>query len=163
MTIRFYHNTSERVKIGKTIGPVNVNPTAPVAADRNSLTGTLRTGCSITDPVITFTGLDPTTVAQADYIKIDEFDRYYFITDITFDQANVVTVTAHVDVLESFSTSILNQKGVVARQEKNWNVYLNDDMYKVYSNPYVVVRNFPNTAGIGDSTSWVLAMAGGGL
>lgn len=156
MTIRLYHNKSERIKIGKTLDAVNISST-------NVITGTLRAGCSVTDPEITLTGVPDTFFRNSpDYVYIDEFARYYFVNGITCVQEGVATLSLHVDVLESFKTDILNTTAVVARQEEQYNVYLNDSMYKVYSNPYIIVKKFPNTAGIGGSFSWVLSMAGGG-
>lgn len=121
-----------------------------------SLTGTMRNETSIIDPVIRIEGTVPPT---ANYMYIPEFGRYYFITDVVSKRANVYEIHAHCDVLSSAGVGLDSCVGIVRRQENAWNLYLDDGVFKAYSNPNVVQKAFPS----GFSTAnmcYILAVAG---
>lgn len=121
-----------------------------------SLTGSLREGSSIINPVIKISGALP---ANANYFYVPEFGRYYFITDIISLHNNLFEIHGHTDVLSSAGAGLDDCTGIVRRQENNWNLYLDDGAFKAYSNPNVVQKAFPS----GFSTSnmcYILAVAG---
>ena len=122
------------------------------------LNGTLREECSLIDPIITF---EYSSIPyNANYLHIPIFNRYYFIREIESIRNNLWRVKAHCDVLFTYSDYILQQTAIIARQENEWNLYLNDSMFKAYQNPMVQVKYFPS----GFTTQeFVLAMAGGGV
>ncbi len=79
------------------------------------------------------------------------------MTDIKSVNNNLWEITARVDVLSTYAIQIRAQTAVIKRQENSWNLYLDDPQFKVYQNPNIVVKNFPN----GFSTqNFVLAVAG---
>lgn len=129
-SIELMNNQEELNKIKK-------NP-----AGVRTLTGTLRDGASIVDPeiLVEFDG----SLTDVNYMYIPEFHRYYFITNVISDANKLWRIYAHCDVLKSFSEGILNCTGVIARQENDWNLFLNDPAFKVYCNPRLQVANFPN-------------------
>lgn len=53
--------------------------------------------------------------ANYNYMYIPEFHRYYFITDIAYDTAQNLVLSAHVDVLKSYAGSIPSIKGMITR------------------------------------------------
>ena len=121
-----------------------------------SLTGTLREGSSIIDPVIKVAGTLP---PNANYFYIPEFGRYYFVTDIISLRHGLFEIRGHVDVLSSAGANLDNCGGIVRRQANNWNLYLDDGVFKSYANPDIVQKAFPS----GFSTSnmcYILAVAG---
>ena len=121
-----------------------------------TLSGTLKSETSVTDPVIIFSG-SLATIATCNYLTITSFGRQYFITDIKSVRNNLVEVSAHCDVLSSFKNEILENTAIVYRQENDWNLYLDDGSFQVYNNPMVLTRPFPS----GFSTlEFVLAVAG---
>lgn len=142
-TIDFKNNQEELNKISK-------NP-----ATVFSLTGELRDGTSIVDPeiLVEYSG----TLTNTNYMYIAEFHRYYFITNIESVRTGLWKVYAHCDVLKTYANAILGCTGVIARQEHNWNLFLNDSAFKVYSNPRIQVAKFPQKF-TGDS--YILAMKG---
>lgn len=107
-----------------------------------TVTGNLRDGTDIVDPQIDieFAG----TLTDTNYMYIASFSRYYFITKIESVRTNLWRVYAHCDVLKTYSQAILGTECVVARSESEYNLYLNDAAFKVYSNPRFQVINFPN-------------------
>jgi hypothetical protein len=121
-----------------------------------SLSGSLRDGSSIIDPVILIEG-NISSLANCNYMTIPEFSRSYFVTDITSIRNNLIQITGHVDVLSTYRDAILANTGIIRRQEGQWNLYLDDGTFKVYNNPIILTRAFPS----GFSTmSFILAVAG---
>lgn len=121
-----------------------------------TLSGVLRSGSSIIDPVITCSG-DVSSYVNCNYMEISEFGRYYFINDIIAVSNNLFEIHAHVDVLSSFATEIRSNKAIITRQEKRWNLLLNDGSFRTYQNPMVTTHPFPYSFG---SPQFVLAVAG---
>lgn len=142
-SIELMNNRDELNKISK-------NPSSV-----RTLSGTLREGTSIVDPeiLIEYDG----TLTDCNYMYISEFHRYYFITNIESVRTNLWKIYAHCDVLKTYAQGILGCTGVIARQENEWNLYLNDSAFKVYANPRIQVSNFPNKFS-GDS--YILVMKG---
>lgn len=123
-----------------------------------ALTGTLRKNTSIINPVIEVEAINNSIAAECNYAKIDEFGRYYFVNDIVFT-GKLFEVHMHVDVLSSFQTQLKALDAVVGRNEKEYNLYLQDGYFKTYQNPYIETKIFPN--GFTD-LSYILSVAGGG-
>lgn len=150
MNIILQSNTSEKNAITKSI------------TDIATLTGDLRTlDCSITDPVITFE-IDSNVIANADkinYFSIADFGRSYFITAINFVGVNLWEISGHVDVLSSFKSEILANTGIVRRNEKKYNLYIDDGDFRIYQKPIIKTVSFSNGF-TPNSSSFVLAVAG---
>lgn len=132
------------------LNKINKNP-----AGVRTLTGTLREGTSIVDPeiLIEYDG----ALVDCNYMRIPTFNRYYFITNIESVRTGLWKIYAHCDVLKTYANGILGCTGVIARQENEWNLYLNDSAFKVYSNPRIQVANFPNKF---EGDDYVLVMKG---
>lgn len=106
------------------------------------LTGELKDEASIVDPVILIEHRG--TLTDCNYAYIPEFQRYYYITNITAVRTNLWRVSMHCDVLKTFSEGILGSPCIVARSSNKFNMLLNDTDYKVFQNPWVLIQNFPN-------------------
>lgn len=137
------NNTEELNKISKS--PTTVR----------TLTGTLREQTDIVDPEINiaYNG----TLTDCNYMYIQALSRYYFITKIESVRTGLWRVYGHCDVLKTYSSAILGTECVVARNENNYNIMLNDSMFKVQTNPRVQLANFPNKF---SGESYVLVMNG---
>ena len=137
------NNTEELNKITKS--PTTVR----------TLTGSLREETDIVDPeiMIEFDGV----LTDCNYMYIEVLHRYYFITKIESVRNKLWKVYAHCDVLKTYAEAILETEAVVARSENRYNLYLNDSMYKAFSNPRLQIANFP-TQFTGES--YVLVMNG---
>ena len=121
-----------------------------------TLTGTLREDTSIIDPVIRVQASESSLVT-ANYCTISSFGRSYFITDIRSLRNGIIELSLHCDVLSSFASQIKSNQSIIYRQENQWNLYLNDGVFKSYQNPQVITRPFPNGF---NTTEFVLAVAG---
>lgn len=137
-------NASEKNKLTKDI------------TDIATLSGTLKNGTSIIDPVISFEG-DLSSFVNCNYMTIPTFGRSYFVNDIRSIRNNVYEISAHVDVLSSFATQIRGNTAIVRRQENQWNLYLNDGVFKTYQNPEIITKAFPSGF---TKQEFVLAVAG---
>lgn len=121
-----------------------------------TLSGTLKAETSIIDPIILVEG-NLASFVTCNYMSIPTFSRKYFINNIRSIRNGIFEISAHVDVISSFSTQILANKAIIRRQENNWNLYLNDGSFRVYQNPMVLTKAFPS----GFTTQeFVLAVAG---
>ena len=144
MNVTLYKNTSEKAKVGKTLTSASVH------------TGTLREGCEVVNPTIIVEGVN---LSDFNYMYIPEFHRYYFITGITSVKKGLWQIDGHCDVLETYQAQIKAQKAVVERQENDYNLYLNDPEWKVYTNKQVLTREFPS--GFLASGNYFLTVVGG--
>lgn len=144
MTITLYRNESEKNKINKTLITVA------------NLTGTLRDSSSIVNPEIVIEYDNPTGF---NYCYIDEFNRYYFVTNITVINNKLLKLSLKVDVLESFKTSILAQNIIIDKSTSNVDEYLPDDNLMVNVKTKTDIVNFPS--GLLESGEFILITAGG--
>lgn len=144
MHITLYTNSSERINLTKNI-------TQLVA-----LEGTLREDTSILDPVILLSGID-SYLSTMNYMYIQEFGRYYFINAIKSVRNGLWEISCHVDVLYTYQTSILEQSAIIARQENNYNLLLNDGMFRTTQKPRIATYNFPSGF---TNFDYVIALAG---
>lgn len=144
MIINLYQNTSPANYVNKL--PTQVG----------SLEGTLRSPTSILDPVVVIERNDPTGF---NYIGIPAFGRYYYVNGISSENNNLVAISAHVDVLMSYTNQIQNFDVVVKRNENKWNLYLDDGIFKAYQNTKHKVIRFPYGF---TEYSYILALAGNG-
>lgn len=124
-----------------------------------TINGTLREQCSIIDPVITVSDslVNNSIAASCNYAKIAQFGRYYFVTNIV-SVGKFWEIHMHCDVLSSFQTQLKDLEAVVGRNEKEFNLYLQDGYFKTYQNPYIEIKQFPS--GFTDM-AYVLSVAGG--
>lgn len=141
--IGLYNNTEELNKISK-------SPTLVL-----SLTGEFREETDIVNPEINIEYHG--TLTNVNYMRIQELNRWYFITGIESIRTGLWRIYAHCDVLKTYSEAILGTEAVIARSENMYNLFLNDAMFKVYSNPRLQIANFPNKF---SGESYVLVMNG---
>lgn len=131
--------------------------------------GSLRNGSSIIDPVIVVE-TDSNTLWRRglNYAYIEEFGRYYYVTNIVSIPGTLARTTSnvylwelhmHVDVLMSFKDEILSQKAIIARQEAKYNLYLDDGVFMTYQNPKIQTKLF-SVEGPFETQEFVLVVAG---
>lgn len=148
MKIYLYKNYSDAQNISKNIELVD------------QLTGTLRGNCSILNPVFHIEA-DPNFVpAFVNYCYIPEFGRYYFIREVRYIRNKLLEISCHVDVLYTYKEQILSTSAWIARQENEYNLYLDDDKFLINAQRNVWVKSFdyrlPSPKG-----TFILTIAGG--
>lgn len=142
--IKLQNNKSETNRIGKDL-------TTIVTAQ-----ATLKDKCSIINPVFLLTLQE---IPTFNYVTVDSFKRKYFVQEIV-SVNNIWEIRCRVDVLESFKDEILNNTAIIKRQENDWNLFYNDNSFRCYQNPHIILKEFP-TGFSPDNSSYILAVAGG--
>lgn len=105
-------------------------------------TGEFRATLDVLRPTFT---VKPDQVGSANYCYIEGLGRYYFITGHRKLTSGLTELSLYVDVRQSFYTELLANKGVVKRQENNYDMYLNDDKIPIGAKKTVSVYTFGNT------------------
>ena len=130
MTIDIQYNSSEVNRVNKSI----------ITLTR--VEGALRNNANTIDPEILIEG-DIQDVAGANYLTIYSFKRHYFIRNIESIRTGLYLIRAHVDVLTTYATAIKGNSAIIRRQANSFNLYLDDGVMKIYSNPIVETYEFP--------------------
>lgn len=131
MNIILYTNTSEKNKVDKSLTKLG-----------NTITGTLRSDCSIIDPVIALENISD-YITSANYAYIQQFGRYYYINNIICT-GKLFELHMHVDVLYTYRSQIRACNAVVARQQSLYNLYLQDGVFKTYADNHYQIKQFPS-------------------
>ena len=155
--ITLYSNKASKEVVDKTGDLVTIE----------TMSGDFRGSMSILKPVIqikpTLTATVSKIISECNYVYIREFSRYYFVTAINTTANNYIELELSIDVLMSWKTPILAQKVIVSRNEKEFSLYLDDSVLKVYNKPNITVYHFKDGQGNEQgftSQEFVLAMAG---
>ena len=145
MNLTLYVNNSEKNRIGK-----NLTNDFP-------LSGTLRDATNIINPVIL---IELNEIGNYNYCYIANFNRYYFITDITVVRTGLFAISLMVDVLETFQTDIKNLFVILLdTQNVGRNNYLPSQVFRNNVKAKTDIINFPS--GLNDSGEFILITAGG--
>ena len=123
-----------------------------------TVTGTFRADISVLNPVFRITSAADLTAYN--YCYINDFNRWYYITDITIVRNGMYEFKCKVDVLFTYSTEIYAQKAVVTRQQEEFNTYLNDSQYMSLNYPRVQTYAFPT--GFSSTFNYILTTTGKG-
>lgn len=127
-------NNSPITKMGKSVTTLK------------TLTGTLRNETEILNPEILIQ-VTQAELSTANYLTISEFGRKYFIEEFESIRTNLYLIKCHVDVLDSFIDQIKSNTAVILRQENNFNLLLNDGVFKCQQNPRIFFRDYPSGLG----------------
>lgn len=138
----------------------NSSPTHQINKNVSSvatLTGSFRDSVDIISPVVRIEHASP---IDFNYIYISDFNRYYFVDDITIVRTGVMDVKLSCDVLESHKSGILANNAIIDKQANNYNLYLNDDSIKMRQDPIVTCFEFPSGFFDNGAFEFVLCVAG---
>lgn len=127
---------------------------------------TLKDNCSVQNPILLMrrtTDIPP----NLNYLYIEDFDRYYFITDITAVRDNLIQISCKCDVLttafkrvdDGGKSRLGKCAGIVYRSQRDYNLYLDDGYFKVLNKPKIQTKPF--SSGFSQSYNFVMAVAGG--
>lgn len=145
LTVTLYNNGSPVEKIGKTL------------TNGSDFSCLLKDATSILRPTIEVSS--SSNLSSFNYMYISDFGRYYFIDDIVSTHNNRWEISAHVDVLETYATEILNNSAVVRRQQSQYNLYLDDPDFHAYNYERIQTIKFP-TNSFNKALEYVLVVNG---
>lgn len=145
MLIQFYYNQSDERTIFKNIAP------------GVSLNGALRDSSSMIEPVILIQSAAP---IHYNYAYIPDFERYYFVSNVTSVRTGLWLVEMRVDVLMSFKNDIANYKIVIDKQTEmeNSDEYIDDNSLVCNAIHFNRVYNFAR--GFNNAPEYILITAG---
>lgn len=129
VSLNIYLTKSERTALDK------------VLEDAIELTGTLRDPSNVINPSIEIQA-NVSSVAARNYFEIPAFGRKYFITEITSTGYGRCIINGHVDVLSTYKEDIRKLYAVIARQENKYNLYLDDNLFKIDSRTIIQTKEF---------------------
>lgn len=112
-----------------------------IPAPTSTHTITLKDGCSIDRPVVSFSA-PIAALAPLNYAYIDTFQRYYYIVDRNSLVNGVVELTLESDPLESFRAQILQRSATINRNENLAQAYLNDSQYQAMAYQAIATKRF---------------------
>ena len=145
MNLRLCVNNSEKNKINKSL-------TAGV-----TLSGTLRNESNVVNPSIAINMENPTIY---NYAYIEDFKRYYFITDYISLRTGIWQINLKSDVLMSFKDSILASSVLINNTETTGkNTYLSSSSWVSNCKAKTDILAFSN--GLLDDGQYILITAGG--
>lgn len=144
MNIVLYTNSSENNAVNKNL------------TELATLTGSLREGSSIINPQFSVAGLVD-YIADLNYAYIPAFNRYYFVTGVEAVRENLWHLTLRVDVLYTYKDQILENSAIIERNENEYDLKLNDGLFKTQQNPRIA--QFPFPSGF-NTWNFVIAIAG---
>lgn len=151
MVITLYKNTSARNVVNKTLTSIATYNNAEI-----------KNPCSVTNPVIIVPYYSDNTYDTFDinYMDIATFNRKYFINKIEVEHQRII-IYAHVDVLSTYSSELLNMSAMIERAEKKtaYNLYLNDRAFKSYAYRITSTRAWEKS--FTKNLNFVLTVAGG--
>ena len=145
MEIKFYYNVSDNRCINK------------VLLDEHVLNGNIKEETSIINPTLTIKSSSPIIY---NYLYIEKFRRYYYITNVTNVGNDLWSIDLKVDVLMSFRGDIVNFEVVANKQTSKQysDEYIDDGSLVTNSKTFTRVFNFPN--GFNESGKYILITAG---
>lgn len=94
---------------------------------------------------------------NVNYLKLVDLERYYYINDWIMENG-YIRLECEVDVLMSFKDEIKERSVVVKRNEKKYNLYLDDPKYKIQNRTATMTKEFPN--GFGTAKHLVMGVVG---
>lgn len=146
MTITFYNNESDEILVDKKITSISSINNAKIINETDIVNPSIIVSRNFYDSII----------LKANYLYIDNLDRYYYINNISFAES-MIMIDCTVDVLMSYKKQIRNLTCTVTRNENLKNGYLNDDNYNIQAYKQVVCKMFPNAI---NNDSIILMTAG---
>lgn len=96
----------------------------------------------------TFKVTDSSFSEECNYLYVQDLGRYYYIRSRRFSR-QCLFLECQVDVLMSFSNDIHNMTGIISRNERLYNLYLNDEKMEIYNYPYFQTLNMKCVSGNG--------------
>lgn len=120
MIARLFFNKSDKRYMNKKLQQIG-----------NDLNVGLIEPTSVIDPDIILTS--GTQVMKANYIFLEDFGRYYYINNYTFEYERIIA-HCHVDVLMSFAPELAKENVIVERSNYDTSsLYLNDNELRMYN------------------------------
>lgn len=151
MNVQLYNVSDDPRVVNKSLGSA-VSLTCSLVYPSDLLRPTIKISASSWDP-------------HLNYMFISDFDRYYFITEVTYENGGAVTIQGKVDALQTYGTQILSLPVNIIRQEGGYLSNIIDNQVCVTPKQevsFVKCEETPfNIRTSGTGYNFVLCVAGG--
>lgn len=149
MNVTFYKNNSSDNTINKSL-----------TMTYGTVACTVKEPISVLNPVVILGYSE--YIEKSNYMYIEEFGRYYYITDIKPLTGGRIQISGRVDVLMSNKKEILNLECIIDKQESSGtnysDKYLDDGSFVTECRTFNSIINFPQ--GFNDNGEFILITAG---
>ena len=98
-------------------------------------------------------------IVKANYVQCDQFNRFYWINDITFESADLVLISCTVDALVSFHEGILASRAYINYASSKYNALIPDRRIQPMINHYKTGEKNVKITGLDSNGSYVLYAA----
>lgn len=146
MNVIFKKCISENNKLSKSFSATSQNYSFDFKADSSVYNPTILIGTE-------------ENLTQYNYAEISDFNRKYFIDDITVIRTNLYEISMHVDVLSTYENELRNVPCIAKRNSNNFNLYLTDPEFQILSYEDIEIKKFSGT-GFTKDLQFVLAVSG---
>lgn len=126
MIIKLYRTSDDNNVVNKTLTPV-----AEVDIDLRAPEGQGSFNVTLS-----------TQTTTPNYCYVVEWNKYYYLSEPEQLANNYIRFSAHIDVLMTFRSQILQETGIILRQENNANLYLADNNFPVEARKETTFKQF---------------------
>ena len=126
MPLTVYINSSDKKVIGKSLSQVAV------------INYILLDECNIINPKMRIKYAS--NILTSNYAYIAEFNRYYFIDNITIINGKEIIIELSIDVLETYKVQIKALTCIVKRNTNVFNKYLDDTYFQALNKKQVITQ-----------------------
>ena len=147
MTIQLYNTSSDQRCIHKTLSGVG-----------SSITCKLKDECTVEEP--SFKMAYNANYLTANYLKVTDWNRYYYITDRNIINGNEIIINCHMDVLMSFKNQILDSNIIAERSSSDINKFIADTACEDRGTVQQIIRKCTTTPFSHETKCYVLHIAG---
>lgn len=115
------------------------------------LKGVFRDVASVTHLIVT---IEYPKVPDFNYVWVQDFSRYYFVTNFSCHNQNIWELDLTIDVLMTYQDAIIRQKAFIDRSESHYNPMLPDDEVVVEEGCTFEVITVGNDVFATDGRNW---------
>lgn len=146
-SIELFKNSSESNRVDKTnyIELIDI------------ISGSLRESCSIVTPVLT---IEYPKVPDFNYVYIEAFGRYYFVTGVTSVRYNLWEISLECDVLMTYKDKLLECEAFIDRNENTFNPLI-VDRRKVIEQGQNIITLAANNEVFEGTGSYIISLSNG--
>jgi hypothetical protein len=149
LLLELMQNTAESNRVDKT----------PYLKSIDILSGTLREQCSIISPVIT---IEYPKVPDFNYVYIEAFGRYYFVTGVVSVRYNLWEISLECDVLMTYKDKLLECEAFIDRNENTFNPLIVDRRKVIEQGQNIIALTAENEV-FGDAGSYIMVASNTGV
>lgn len=125
--VTLYYNADKNIVAQKHLTP------------EGTCTGDFRATADVLRPTLVLQGTVP---ASVNYVYIPDFRRYYYVSERREITKDLTQLMLYVDVRKSFYNNLIANKGIVARNTNNYNMYLPDNRIPISARKALSIKKF---------------------